>query len=98
MSESTQIVTVDSVRTELRRAIFWVSFMSTGMEIEQRTEEQKNACVTAQNLATFGVNAGLFTPEEGNEWLDAIYGRKLLAEVATKYLEGEPEAEAEASK
>lgn len=75
--------TLDSVRKEARAAIFFACFQLKFPGISQGRKEmiEQWAC----SFAEFGVRSKLLKPDEGNEWLDAVWGRKTLASVATKY-------------
>jgi MOSC domain-containing protein YiiM len=83
--------TLDSVREELRTAIFQCIFYRTGFEIEQRNEEKEIAQQRACGFITFVVQSGLITPDEGNEWLDAVWERQPLAKVSMKYMKEQGE-------
>lgn len=83
-------VTVDSVRDELRNAIFWTVFQGGPWDTKAQQDLRQRACAFAE----FGVRAGLMGQEEGNEWLDAVWGRKTLAEVGEKYMDDEEEEDA----
>lgn len=81
-------LTVEDVRQSLRDAIFNCGFMAIGLKIENRNEEQKNATMTADNFARFGVNAGLIEPQEMDDWQRAIWGHEdamPIGEVMMKY-------------
>lgn len=78
--------TVDSIRDELRQAIFWTQFQAGGYEMQGQKEQhhvmQQGACAFVE----FGTRTNLLTPEEGNDWLDAIWGRQVPAKVLLKYV------------
>ncbi len=78
--------TVDSIRDELRRAIFGCIFGAAGLGIEHRKTEQGESQQKACAFAAFGARTGLLTEDEGNDWLDAVWGRKLLPKVAELYM------------
>jgi hypothetical protein len=82
--------TVDSIRKELRGAIFDCAFWTTGFDIEGRKEEAEIGRQKACAFVVFGVNMKLFTPIEGNDWLDVIWDRNpdlSLADVSKKYMD-----------
>ena len=76
---------LDSVRGEIRNAIFHTQFAGLAIkhdDDEEGEERRQQAC----RLLEFGVNSGLLAPDEGNDWLDAIWDRRPLATVAKKYM------------
>lgn len=79
------VPTVDSIRREVRDAIFQTLFYSTMYKIESRSEEDELCRQRAGGFVALGMNTGLFSVEEGNDWLDAMWGRKVLADVVLKY-------------
>lgn len=79
-------VDLDSVREQLRKAIYYVSYQKWGAEPERIQTLNQGAC----SFAEFGVRSGLIDPTEGNEWLDAIWERKTYQNIAEKYLKDIP--------
>ena len=77
--------TIDDIRTELRHAIFNCIFIGTGYKIEGQDVPHEQCQQKACAFAQFGVRTKLITPEEGNDWLDAVWERKVLADVAEKW-------------
>lgn len=74
--------TIDAVRKELRTAIFFSALKLGALgDPEQEKIMQQGACAFIE----FGVRSKLLPVPEGNEWLDAVWGRKTLADVAQKY-------------
>lgn len=78
-------VTVDSVRRELRDAIFWTLFHGVAADIELRKNDKELCRQKAIGFIEFGVNSKLITPDEGNDWLDAVWTRKSCGDVLRKY-------------
>jgi hypothetical protein len=78
-------LSIDSIREELRRAIFWSAFQATAHKIEGQKDAELGLTQKACGFTEFGVATKLFAPAEGNDWLDAIWGRKTLASVALQY-------------
>ncbi len=76
---------IDEIRGELRDAIFWSSFQSSGYMYE--SDPQKAAIMnhTASMFVEFGKRSGLFNEEEANDWLDGIQSRRPLADILFKY-------------
>lgn len=79
---------INAVRSELRTAIFYCLFWQSAVEVQpdlaakhEQSMKKQQACVFVQ----FGVRSGLFSPSEGNDWLDAIWGIQKLATVVEKY-------------
>lgn len=77
---------IDEIRKELRNAIFWSNFQVSAAEVNNDKSRIDLCRQGASSFAEFGVRSGLISLDEGNEWLDAIWGRKVPAEVALKYL------------
>lgn len=77
--------TVDSVRMELRRAIFLACFHATHAKIIGDAAHKNTCQQGACSFAEFGVLSGLFSTEEGNEWLDVIWEREPMEYMITKY-------------
>lgn len=84
---------IDDVRKELRNAIFWTNFQVSAAEVNNNESRIELCRQGASSFAEFGVRAGLIPIDEGNDWLDAIWGRKTPAEVALKYLKDVPNVE-----
>lgn len=79
-------VTISSIRDELRNAIFCASFYSTAHKINMEDIQQQALLQKAHGFVEFGVRSGLFTPEEGNDWLAGIWRKRPIAEVCDKYM------------
>ncbi len=76
---------VEQVSKECRSAIFGTMFHTFAADAEGNKENVKIGRSKAIGFCQFGVASGLLSPDEGNEWLDAIWERKALAEVNLKY-------------
>lgn len=62
---------IDAVRSESRRAIFFSMFGAEFDPEERKEQRRQMAC----SFTEFGVSAGLISPDEGNEWLGAIWAK-----------------------
>jgi len=86
MSSEQQAVTVESIRDDLRGSILQIALFASAYSLEGQEREKEVGCMSADNLARFGVNCGLITPEEFHDWYGAIHNNQpLLGEVAVKY-------------
>lgn len=78
--------TIDSVRSELRNAIFWMVWRRNLGEINGNSDQLKEAQQRACSFVEFGSRSGLFDQEEANTWLDCLLrGVGSVAEVMQKY-------------
>lgn len=86
--------TIESVRKELRAAIFWTGFHAEAAKIEGNASRETTCRQGTCGFVEFGVNSGLLTVEEGNEWLDGIWRRegKAVGLVWMKYDPAEAES------
>jgi len=84
-------LTVDVIREEVRNAVFFTLFHATAEQIEGRNqgkaELQRRACFFLE----FACKIKLITPQEGNDWLDAVWERAVLGDIAQKYMKVETE-------
>ena len=79
-------VTVDSIRESLRDDIVHISLFATMFSIERCKEQKEAALMSADNLARFGVNAGLITLDECKDWQGAIHNNNpLMMDVHAKW-------------
>lgn len=79
--------TVDSIRRELRSAMFDCCFWGKGLaEVLADKEAGKTARDGLFLLLQFGVRAGLLCPNEGNDWMAVMNGKMLLPDVAEKWM------------
>jgi hypothetical protein len=76
---------LDRVRDEVRNAVYWTLFRSLAAEFDGLPGDKRLGQNRAVFMLEFGVNAGLISPVEANEWLDAVWERKPLAEPFMKY-------------
>lgn len=87
MTASEPQPTVDSIRDDLRGAISQIALYATMYSMEGQEREKEIGCMSADNLARFGVNCGLITAEEYKEWHGAIHKNDpLLGTLAVKYM------------
>jgi hypothetical protein len=82
----TPAVDLGVVRDELRTAVFWMISYAMGFS-EQRPIDKELCQQKAVGFLEFGIRAGLIPPEEWNDWLDAVWDRASLSDVAQKYME-----------
>ncbi len=78
-------MTIEEIRDELRDAIFFTLFHTCAAGIEGMKSLIEVGRQKAIGFIEFGVNARLITPEEGNEWLDAVWDRTPSGVVWEKY-------------
>lgn len=79
---------IGTIRTELRMAIFWTCFNVLADEDDSNKHLGRQKAI---GFCEFGVRSKLFSPVEGNDWLDGIWERTAIADVLTKYEPPEPE-------
>lgn len=77
---------LDAIRDELRNAMFSAQFHQSAAEVSCNLHRRDEVRQIASALTEFGVRSGLLDPAEGNDWLDATWGRKTPAEVSAKYM------------
>ncbi len=77
--------TIDSIRLAARLAVYWTVFHGLAMGIENRPKDKEELQNRACFMLEFAVKAGLLPPDEGNEWLDAVWGKTPLAAPFMKY-------------
>lgn len=77
--------TIESVRDEVRQAVYWTLFRGLAAEADGHENLKDFSQQRAIFMLEFGVNAGLLTADEANEWLDAVWERTPLAEPFMKY-------------
>lgn len=76
--------TIDSVRKEIREAIFWTIFQATDLIAPGGKDLGQQKAI---GHIEFAARACLISSDEANEWLDAVWDRKSLAEVSSKCME-----------
>lgn len=89
---------LDEVRCELRKAIFWTAFTSGMYSIERRTVEQENMRQASIQFIIFGVNARLLARSEAVKWEQAVWEKEdcpSLAEMLAEYGDGPAQTEQE---
>lgn len=84
-SEFVPIQTVAEVRTALRDTIFMINFQVSAAKFSGEPGDDALFRDLVCNFITFGVVNKIIPPDEGNEWLDMVWGRKTQQEVVEKY-------------